>query len=86
MNTRGLLLGGVAALIAVVSAHASEMPTKAKAVQYVRVCTLYGDGFYYIPGTQTCMKIGGFVRAEIKYDAIGSFEPAPPGYTEWACL
>ena len=40
---------------------------------------LYGDGFYYIPGTQTCMKIGGFVRAEIKYDAIGSFEPAING-------
>jgi hypothetical protein len=79
MGARRLLLGSVAGLIAVVGAHAAEMPVKAKAVQYVRVCTLYGDGFYYIPGTQTCMKIGGFVRAEIKYDAIGSFEPAING-------
>jgi hypothetical protein len=79
MDARRLLLGGVAGLIAVVGAHAAEIPVKAKAVQYVRVCTLYGDGFYFIPGTQTCMKIGGFVRAEIKYDAIGSFEPAING-------
>jgi Porin subfamily len=63
MDTRGLLLGGVAAFIAVVSAHAAEIPVKAKPIQYVKVCSLYGDGFYYIPGTQTCMKIGGFVRA-----------------------
>ncbi|HEX4237860.1 MAG TPA: porin, partial [Xanthobacteraceae bacterium] len=62
MDARRLLLGGVAGLVAVVGAHAAEIPVKAKAVQYVRVCTLYGDGFYFIPGTQTCMKIGGFVR------------------------
>ena len=41
--------------------------------------TIYGDGFYYIAGTQTCIKIGGFVRAEVKYHAIGSFEPAING-------
>jgi porin-like protein len=22
----------------------------------------YGDGFYYIPGTDTCLKMGGYVR------------------------
>jgi hypothetical protein len=41
MDARRLLLGGVAGLIAVVGAHAAEIPVKAKAVQYVRVCTLY---------------------------------------------
>ena len=79
MHTRRLLLGGIAVLITVVGAHAAELPVKAKPVQYVKVCSLYGDGFYYLPGTQTCIKIGGFVRAEIKYDAIGSFEPAING-------
>ena len=69
MDTRRFLLGGFAVLIAGVGAQAAELPVKAKPVEYVKVCTLYGDGFYYIPGTQTCMKIGGFVRAEIKYDA-----------------
>jgi len=79
MDTRSFLLGGFAVLIAGVGAQAAELPVKAKPVEYVKACTLYGDGFYYIPGTQTCMKIGGFVRAEIKYDAIGSFEPANNG-------
>jgi hypothetical protein len=39
----------------------------------VKVCSLYGDGFYYIPGTQTCMKIGGFLRTEWDVNAGGSF-------------
>jgi hypothetical protein len=39
----------------------------------VKVCSLYGDGFYYIPGTQTCMKFGGFLRTEWDVDAGGSF-------------
>jgi hypothetical protein len=41
----------------------------------VKVCTLYGDGFYYIPGTQTCLKIGGFLRTEVDFHAGGSFTP-----------
>jgi hypothetical protein len=41
----------------------------------VKVCTLYGDGFYYIPGTQTCIKIGGFLRTEVDFHAGGSFTP-----------
>ena len=39
------------------------MPVKA-AVQYVKICNLYGDGFYYIPGTNICLKLGGYVRAQ----------------------
>ena len=37
-----------------------------KPVQYVKICSLYGAGFYYIPGTDTCLKVGGWVRV---YDA-----------------
>jgi hypothetical protein len=40
---------------------------------------LYGAGFYYIPGTDTCIKIGGFVRAEWMYNAGGSFNPSVQG-------
>jgi hypothetical protein len=39
----------------------------------VKICSLYGAGFYYIPGTDTCIKIGGFVRSEINFNAGGSF-------------
>ena len=48
---------------------------EAKPVQYVKICSLYGAGFYYIPGTDTCIKIGGYVRAEWNYQAGGSFKP-----------
>ncbi len=41
--------------------------------QYVKICSLYGAGFYYIPGTDTCIKVGGFVRAEVNFNALGSF-------------
>lgn len=32
--------------------------------EYVRVCDVYGEGFLYIPGTQTCLKVGGYVRID----------------------
>jgi hypothetical protein len=41
----------------------------------VKVCALYGAGFYYIPGTDTCLKIGGFVRADWVANAGGSHTP-----------
>jgi len=41
----------------------------------VKVCGLYGEGFYYIPGTQTCIKLGGFLRTEWDANAGGSFTP-----------
>jgi len=37
--------------------------TKAEAVEYVKVCTEFGAGFFYIPGSDTCLKISGDVRA-----------------------
>jgi hypothetical protein len=44
--------------------------------QYVKICSLYGVGYYYIPGTDTCLKIGGFVRAEMNFNANNSFAVA----------
>ncbi len=59
---KSLLLGSAAGLVAVAGAQAADLPVKAKPVQYVKICSLYGAGFYYIPGTDTCLKIGGWVR------------------------
>ena len=39
----------------------------------MKVCSLYGAGFYYIPGTDTCIKIGGFMRVEAMHNSGGSF-------------
>jgi hypothetical protein len=77
---RSLFLGSVAGLAAVAGAQAADLPAKkAAAVEYVRVCSTYGAGFFYIPGTETCLRVGGRVRAEFQYleptdredDAIG---------------
>ena len=56
---KGLLLGTAAGLLTVASAQAADLPVKAKPVEYVKVCSLYGAGFFYVPGTDTCLKIGG---------------------------
>jgi hypothetical protein len=39
----------------------------------VKVCSLYGQGFYYIPGTETCIKFGGFLRTEWDFNSAPSF-------------
>ncbi|MBK5961985.1 hypothetical protein CCR97_27855 [Rhodoplanes elegans] len=62
-----LLLGSAAGLVAIAGAQAADLPVKAKPVEYVKVCSLYGAGFYYIPGTDTCVKIGGYVRGQYYY-------------------
>src|SRR5262245_46072894 len=69
---KSLLLGSAAGLVAVAGAQAADLPVKAKPVQYVKICSLYGVGFYYIPGTDMCIKIGGWVRAEAAYGVNGS--------------
>jgi Porin subfamily len=63
-TVKSLILGSAAALVAFGGAQAADLPIKAKAVEYVRVCSLYGAGFYYMPGTDTCIKFGGYVRAD----------------------
>src|SRR5262249_49124344 len=76
---KSLLLGSAAGLVAVTAGEAVDLPVKAKPVEYVKVCTLYGAGFWYIPGTDVCMKIGGFIRTEWDVHAGGSFAPFTNG-------
>src|SRR5258707_2964294 len=76
---KSLLLGSAAGLVAVAGAQAADLPVKAKPVEYVKVCSLYGEGFFYIPGTDTCIKIGGWVRAEYVTNAGGSFSEFAAG-------
>ena len=65
---KSLILGSAAGLVAMSGAQAADLPVKAKAVEYVRICSLYGAGFYYIPGTDTCMKIGGYLRVDTTFN------------------
>jgi hypothetical protein len=62
----GVWVAGVAALAT--PALAADLPVRKSApVDYVRVCSVYGAGFWYIPGTDTCIRISGYVRAEFAY-------------------
>ena len=74
---KSLLLGGAAALAVTATASAADLPVKAKPVQYVKVCSLYGAGFYYIPGTDICLKVGGWTRFEYGYGSNGNFAWGP---------
>ncbi|MBX9841993.1 MAG: porin [Xanthobacteraceae bacterium] len=38
----------------------STAAPKVAPVEYVKVCTLYGDGFFFVPGTDTCLKTGSY--------------------------
>jgi Porin subfamily len=68
---KSLILGSAAGLVAVSGAQAADLPVKAKAVEYVRVCSLYGAGFFYIPGTDTCIKLGGYLRVDVLANTNG---------------
>jgi hypothetical protein len=56
-----LLLGSAAGIFVIAKAQAADVPVKAQPTEYVKVCSLYGAGFWYIPGTDTCIKLGGAV-------------------------
>ncbi|MDO6962328.1 porin [Rhizobium alvei] len=69
MNIKSLLLGSAAALAVVTGAQAADAVVAAEPepMEYVKVCDAYGTGFFYIPGTETCLKIGGLFRYEKSY-------------------
>ena len=99
MRTIATLLSS-AALLTAGSALAADLPSKKAApVEYVRVCSAHGAGFFYIPGSDTCIKIGGRVRFEYQYGqsysrtanatgmrALGRFELDARTSTEYGLL
>jgi Porin subfamily len=70
---KSLVLGSAAGLLAMGGAQAADLPVKAKAVEYVKVCSLYGAGFFYIPGTDTCIKLGGYLRADVAWNTNNDY-------------
>ena len=76
MNIKSLLLGSAAALVAVSGARAADavMAPEPEPVEYVRVCDAYGAGFFYIPGTETCLKLSGYVWYQIAANNSGDLQ------------
>ncbi len=78
---KSLLLGSAAGLCAVAGAQAADLPMrKAAPVEYVRVCTAYGAGFFYIPGTDTCLRVGGRARFEYQFTQQNTRASSVSGY------
>ncbi len=77
-----ILLGSAAAFAMTGAAQAADLPVKkAVPIEYVRVCTAYGAGFFYIPGTDTCLRISGRARFEGAYQTASSRQPGASGDT-----
>ena len=81
MNIKSLLLGSAAALVAVSGARAADaVMAEPEAVEYVRVCDAYGAGYFYIPGTETCLKIGGYIRYDMSFGETNGLRRAVGEY------
>ena len=71
MKLKTLLLSTAAAVAVVGGAQAADLSV-AEPVDYVKVCDAFGAGYWYIPGTDTCIKIGGLVRMDIKFHSTSA--------------
>jgi len=64
---KSILLGSAAGIVAVAGAQAADLPTKKSApAEYVRVCNVGGMAGFIIPGSDTCLKITGYVTAQVE--------------------
>ncbi len=63
MKLKSLLFGSAAVLAAGTGAQAADLPT-VEPVEYVRICDVFGTGYFYIPGSDTCLSISGYVRVQ----------------------
>lgn len=76
MNLRPMFMG--AGMLLVVSsplmAADAIVAAEPEPAEYVRVCDAYGTTYFYIPGTETCLHIGGYLRFETRFgrDEVGS--------------
>ncbi len=79
MYIKRFLFGSTAALATVSSAHAADaiVAAEPEPLEYVRVCDAFGTGFFYMPGTETCLKFGGYIRFET------DFGPNQSGTSDW---
>ena len=65
MTFKSLVVGSTVLMMAASAHGADAIIAEPEPVEYVRVCDAYGAGFFYIPGTQTCLSISGYVWYQI---------------------
>src|SRR5215212_6793515 len=63
------------------AAVSADLPVmKAAPVEFVRVCSAYGAGFFYIPGTDTCLRVAGRARFEYNVASARQFSQDNTGF------
>jgi hypothetical protein len=69
MKCSSFYIAMVLCLSSMSGSYAADVPSlQAKpAVDYVRVCSTHGAGFFYIPGTDSCLRVSGLARAGLRY-------------------
>jgi len=67
-----MTVGKLAALSAVLFAAIPLSPASAQPVEYVKVCSQAGTGYYYIPGTETCINPDTGVTKDYTNDPNGA--------------
>jgi hypothetical protein len=65
MKLKTLFLGTAAAFAVTGGAQAADLALAVEPIDYVKVCDAFGTGYYYIPGTDTCLKISGDIRLDV---------------------
>ena len=64
---KSILLGSAAGIVAVAGAQAADLPTKKAApAEYVKICNVGGMAGFIIPGSDTCLKISGYITAQVE--------------------
>jgi Porin subfamily len=62
---RGIFLASAAGMVATGASSAADLGVKKpSAVEYMKTCPTYGAGFFVVPGTTSCLKVHGRVRAD----------------------
>ena len=85
MNIRTCFLGTAAGLVWVSAAGAADaiVAAEPEPMDYVRVCDAYGEGHFFIPGTEICLKIAGYVRGEVYFGDPNGQDTFPGGGGDW---
>jgi len=78
MRFKTLLLGSAAVIASAAAAQAADLSV-AEPVDYVRVCDAFGEGYWYIPGTDTCISVSGKVEVGIYFG-----DTTAPSDNDWA--
>lgn len=63
-NVRAALLAS-AASAALAATATGVQAQETEPIEYVRICDAFGSGFFYIPGTDTCLRVGGYIRGDL---------------------